>query len=34
MGYVEESTLDAWYDQQIENLLRWERGEDLEVKLY
>ncbi|KAL2270797.1 hypothetical protein VTJ83DRAFT_168 [Remersonia thermophila] len=33
MGYVEESTLDAWYDQQVENLLRWEKGEELSVKL-
>jgi phosphoglycerate dehydrogenase-like enzyme len=33
-GYVEEGTLDAWYDQQVENLIRWEKGEELEVKLY
>jgi phosphoglycerate dehydrogenase-like enzyme len=34
MGYVEESTLDAWYDQQVENLQRWENGEELALKLY
>lgn len=34
MGYVEESTLDAWYDHQVENLLRWEKGEELDLKLY
>lgn len=34
MGYVEEATLGAWYDQQVENLLRWERGEALELSLY
>lgn len=34
MGYVEEATLDAWYEQQVENLLRWERGEPLVQSLY
>ncbi|AEO69933.1 uncharacterized protein THITE_2155971 [Thermothielavioides terrestris NRRL 8126] len=34
MGYVEEATLDAWYDQQVENLLRWEKGEKLVQTLY
>jgi phosphoglycerate dehydrogenase-like enzyme len=34
MGYVEGATLDAWYDMQIKNLLRWEKGEDLAEKLY
>ncbi len=34
MGYVEEATLDAWYDQQVENLQRWERGEALTQSLY
>lgn len=34
MGYVEEETLSAWYDQQIENLGRWERGEPLALSLY
>ncbi|KAK3309482.1 D-isomer specific 2-hydroxyacid dehydrogenase [Chaetomium strumarium] len=34
MGYVEGATLDAWYDMQIENLLRWENGEDLVESLY
>jgi lactate dehydrogenase-like 2-hydroxyacid dehydrogenase len=34
MGYVEESTLDAWYDQQVENLQRWKNGEELALRLY
>lgn len=34
MGYVEESTLDAWYDEQVENLQRWERGEELTTRLW
>ncbi|KAH6853289.1 D-isomer specific 2-hydroxyacid dehydrogenase [Chaetomium sp. MPI-CAGE-AT-0009] len=33
MGYVEEATLDAWYDQQVESLQRWERGEELTERL-
>lgn len=33
MGYVAEETLDAWYDVQVENLLRWEKGEELQVRL-
>lgn len=33
MGYVEEATLDAWYDQQVDNLQRWERGEELTQRL-
>jgi hypothetical protein len=31
---VEEATLDAWYDQQVDNLERWERGEALVQSLY
>ncbi|KAK4184468.1 D-isomer specific 2-hydroxyacid dehydrogenase [Podospora australis] len=34
MGYVEEATLDAWYEQQVENVSRWERGEELVLPLY
>ncbi|KAK4135863.1 hypothetical protein BT67DRAFT_419110 [Trichocladium antarcticum] len=34
MGYVEEATLDAWYDQQVENLQRWRKGEPLVERLY
>ncbi|KAK3902822.1 hypothetical protein C8A05DRAFT_15167 [Staphylotrichum tortipilum] len=34
MGYVEESTLDAWYDEQVENLQRWESGEELTTRLW
>lgn len=33
-GYVEESTLEAWYDQQVENVERWEKGEALVQGLY
>lgn len=29
MGYVEKGTLDVWYQQQVENILRWEKGEGL-----
>ncbi|KAK3987083.1 hypothetical protein QBC44DRAFT_295926 [Cladorrhinum sp. PSN332] len=34
MGYVEEATLDAWYSQQVENVLGWEKGETLPLALY
>jgi phosphoglycerate dehydrogenase-like enzyme len=34
MGYVEEETLDGWYDMQIDNILRWEKGEQLFQSLY
>ncbi|KAK3393866.1 D-isomer specific 2-hydroxyacid dehydrogenase [Podospora didyma] len=34
MGYVEESTLTAWYEQQVENVQRWARGEPLTQSLY
>ncbi|AEO53078.1 D-isomer-specific 2-hydroxyacid dehydrogenase-like protein [Thermothelomyces thermophilus ATCC 42464] len=33
MGYVEEATLNGWYDMQVENLLRWEKGEELLLRL-
>ncbi|KAI5922639.1 D-isomer specific 2-hydroxyacid dehydrogenase [Camillea tinctor] len=29
MGYVEEETLGHWYEQQVENILRWQKGEAL-----
>ena len=29
MGYVEEDTLVSWYKQQVENILRWQKGEPL-----
>ena len=29
MGYVEEDTLGSWYKQQVENILRWQKGEPL-----
>jgi phosphoglycerate dehydrogenase-like enzyme len=29
MGYVEEEVLSNWYAQQVENLERWARGEEL-----
>ncbi|KAK7740633.1 hypothetical protein SLS62_011075 [Diatrype stigma] len=31
MGYVEEDTLAAWYKAQVENVVRWQRGEALET---
>lgn len=34
MGYVEKSTLEGWYDQQVENLERWAKGEPLLQTLY
>ncbi|CAP59816.1 uncharacterized protein PODANS_1_1450 [Podospora anserina S mat+] len=34
MGYVEEATLDAWYEEQVANLLRWEKNEGLTTPLY
>ena len=29
MGYVEEETLSSWYKLQVENILRWQKGEAL-----
>ncbi|KAI0397444.1 D-isomer specific 2-hydroxyacid dehydrogenase [Xylariaceae sp. FL0594] len=29
MGYVEEEVLGAWYHEQVENILRWQKGEEL-----
>jgi len=34
MGYVEESTLEGWYEQQVENIERWVKGEALQQSLY
>lgn len=34
MGYVEQSTLEGWYDQQVENLERWAKGEPMLQSLY
>ncbi|KAK1777991.1 D-isomer specific 2-hydroxyacid dehydrogenase [Copromyces sp. CBS 386.78] len=34
MGYVEEDTLSGWYDQQVQNLERWVKGEQLALSLY
>ncbi|KAK1752587.1 hypothetical protein QBC47DRAFT_416235 [Echria macrotheca] len=34
MGYVEEATLEGWYEQQVENVERWARGEALVQSLY
>ncbi|KAF2997494.1 hypothetical protein E8E14_005884 [Neopestalotiopsis sp. 37M] len=31
MGYVEGDPLSDWYKQQVENILRWEKGEELKV---
>ncbi|KAK8058000.1 hypothetical protein PG994_008448 [Apiospora phragmitis] len=32
MGYVEEGTMASWYEQQVENILRWEKGEPLKAE--
>ncbi|KAK2074055.1 hypothetical protein P8C59_008292 [Phyllachora maydis] len=29
MGYVEKSTLQGWYEHQVDNITRWEKGEAL-----
>lgn len=34
MGYVEEGTLVSWYEQQVENIKRWQKGEALPLGLY
>lgn len=34
MGYVEQDTLEGWYEQQVENIQRWEKGEPLMLSLY
>ncbi|KAK9416305.1 putative D-isomer specific 2-hydroxyacid dehydrogenase [Seiridium unicorne] len=31
MGYVEGEPMSAWYKQQVENILRWEKGEELAI---
>jgi lactate dehydrogenase-like 2-hydroxyacid dehydrogenase len=31
MGYVEADVLGNWYDQQVENILRWQKGETLQT---
>lgn len=33
MGYVEEGALNSWYQQQIENIKRWQKGDPLAVPL-
>ncbi|KXJ96126.1 D-3-phosphoglycerate dehydrogenase [Microdochium bolleyi] len=32
MGYVQDATIHGWYKQQVENILRWEKGEELAVQ--
>ncbi|KAF7555412.1 hypothetical protein G7046_g6563 [Stylonectria norvegica] len=34
MGYVEEETLKAWYEEQVENIKRWAAQEELKFSLY
>lgn len=34
MGYVEKGTLDVWYQQQVENIKRWEKGEALKSAFF
>ncbi|ETS75119.1 hypothetical protein PFICI_13603 [Pestalotiopsis fici W106-1] len=31
MGYVEVDPLSSWYKQQVDNILRWEKGEELKI---
>ena len=33
MGYVEESTMTEWYEIQVENILRWKKGEEMPTRL-
>ncbi|KAK6209107.1 hypothetical protein LQW54_006560 [Pestalotiopsis sp. IQ-011] len=32
MGYVEGDPLSSWYKQQVENILGWDKGEELKVQ--
>ena len=34
IAYVEEVTMNAWYKQQVEDILRWKAGEKLERLIY
>ncbi|KAK3335291.1 D-isomer specific 2-hydroxyacid dehydrogenase [Cercophora scortea] len=34
MGYVEQGTLEGWYEHQVENIERWVKGEPLLQSLY
>ena len=34
MGYVEQTTLEGWYEQQVDNVERWAKGEPLLQSLY
>lgn len=33
MGYVEEEVMASWYEEQVKNILRWQKGEELLVPL-
>ncbi|KAL1882119.1 hypothetical protein VTK73DRAFT_2210 [Phialemonium thermophilum] len=33
MGYVAEDTMNSWYKQQVENIKRWEKGEELPLTI-
>ncbi|KAK0657734.1 D-isomer specific 2-hydroxyacid dehydrogenase [Cercophora newfieldiana] len=33
-GYVEQKTLEGWYEQQVENVEKWAKGEPLTQSLY
>ena len=33
MGYVEEAPISSWYEQQVENIIRWTAGESLTTPL-
>ena len=34
MGYVEKGTLDGWYQQQVENIFRWQKGGALAASFF
>ncbi|KAL5630121.1 hypothetical protein BROUX41_001727 [Berkeleyomyces rouxiae] len=33
VGYMERDVLESWYEQQVENLLAWDRGDPLKMRL-
>lgn len=32
-GYVDHATINSWYQQHVENVLHWKRGEELKTRL-
>jgi len=33
MGYVDEDTMSNWYQEQVEIIGRWDKGEELSAEL-